>query len=60
MPTLTVSAHRIELAAEAAYKRMARGQQHFDWAHLDERDRQSWRDAVSDAMQAALSAEWTS
>lgn len=65
--TLTIKADRIERAAQKAYQRMAASAavlvaqqwrenrpEPVDWEHLNERDRQSWRLAVSDALRAAL------
>jgi hypothetical protein len=71
MPSLTVSADRVERAAKAAYTRMAeRGTARvwneaditpslviLQWEHLDHRDRANWRQAVEDALRAALEAD---
>jgi predicted component of type VI protein secretion system len=67
-PLITISASRVEKAARAAYNRMGSASiwakewtagrpVPVAWEHLDERDRQLWRDAAKDALRAALEAD---
>jgi hypothetical protein len=67
-PLITISAHRVEKAARAAYNRMGSASiwtkewragrpVPVAWELLDERDRQSWREAAKDAIRAALEAD---
>jgi hypothetical protein len=66
---ITIRPDRLELAAKTVYTRMAAAQsvgpqtfrqgrmQPVAWELLDERDRQSWRIATTDALRAALEAD---